>query len=809
MSCKECDNKDRCINTFNSLHECDILFIQDCYKTETGINGYKSENLKELKRLFRLVLLDKSYQLINLVNKKYPEGRKPLKSDIKSCQELVKASIERCKPKFIIPMGSLVFNVLVGKSKFTSWVGRNIKHKEYNIIPIFHPDYAEKSKQRQREYSTQIQNAVKQIMGAIEDISKNNYVLVTEESKIIITLKNLINQYKNTPQAFDYETTGLIPAKGLPVCISISHRANQGYCLYFFDIDEFRNTGKNSKLTPAIKKAVKEWMESDIPKIAQNAKFEIKWTMEHFDCEPNNLFWDTKQVAHLLDENAQRKLSDMAYQYTDMGGYDIPMQEFLDGGNVHWEAQPQFMLPYSAGDSDCTFRIYEKQLTLIQNSTTSPTWLYKNVILPGIYTLARIEQRGMCLDLNTMMEVELKLNEMIENIEDGLTEYKEVRQTLNHINRDKGDSKKLKNINLNSTVQVQYLLYKACKLPVLNTTKTGNPSTDEDTLKSLQDKHPVVKDIVRLRSYSYQLSDLETIINKMIGNTVFSDLLQDYVVTGRLSSRNPNLQNIKGGSEEDPSLIKECFVSRFYNGKLVQADYSQLELRLVGSESGEPKFITAFKNKVDMHSLTGSEVFNIDLEEFQEHKDTKYKAMRTDAKRINFGSVYGITEYGLSKQMGCTEKEAKTKLDAYWKSYPHIAKWDQDNKHIVTKELEISSTLGRIRHLPDAVNTNKWKRASALRQASNFKIQSLGADITMWSMTQVDNELIKRKMKSMVIGQIHDSVIIDSHPSETEVICKILYEVMEVRANKIFSFLKIPLKVDIETGTKWSNLKKR
>lgn len=806
VNCRNCENKHTCIDIYKSVGPCDVLFVQDCFKTRTGVNGFLPENVRILKKQFKFSSNSYSVNYINLVNRFLGPGKHPIKKDILECIEFVESIIDKCKPKFIIPMGSVVFYALTGKSGFKSWVGRKININEINVIPIYHPDYAAKSKQRQREYNAQIQNAAKQIYDDDSEVYKGKYKLITDHNDIIACLKYLSYQIDKA-QAFDYETTHLIPAKGYPICLSIAYEIGKSVCLYWFDKEEFIKTRKFN-IPENIKCAIKKWMLSDVKKIAQNAKFEIKWTKRHFGCEPANIVWDTKQAAHLLDENSQRKLSDLAYQYTDMGGYDIPMQEFLDKGHEHWEADPEFMLPYSAGDSDCTLQIYFKQKEQLE-SDTGLRWLFNNITLPAVTTLARIEERGIKIDENKIAEVEINLDKKIIEIKNKIKNYSEVKKTLEHFNKDKKPNKKLTEINLNSSIQVQYLLYKACKLPVLKRSKKSNePSTDIDTIQQLKKEHPLVEDIMNLRSFAYQLTDLETIRIKMVDGVVFSDLIQDFVVSGRLSSRNPNLQNIKGGTDEEPSLIKTCFISRFINGVLTQADYNQLELRLIGSESREPKFKEAFENDIDLHSVTGSDQFDIPLEEFLKHKSGKYKDLRTEAKRINFGCQYNITEFGLSKKLGCTEDEARAKLNKWWSSYFNIKIWDKKNQKQVTRDLLTRSTIGRIRHLPEVVSLNKWARESALRQTSNFKIQSLGADITMWALVTVDKILTERKLQSFVIMQVHDSIVVDTHPDEKQEVRKILHDVMVEKANALFSFLWIPVKIDIEEGSNWNDTHK-
>lgn len=783
----------------------DILVIQECFKKESTNNinarGYKLETLLQLKNTFKS--LRKKMYFVNLVNYYIEDNKKPTKIQIKKCIPFCKWIIKKSKPEFVVLLGSTTYNSLIGTSKFKSWVGRMVKKDGVKYIPIYHPDYAIKSKVRQREYNSQIKNAVVQISRGEKKIKIGNYELITNEKKICEKLKELSNS--KSIQSFDYETTSIIPENGVPICLSISDKIGRAYVLYFFDIDEWKNYGVNKKLTDNIKNSIRMWMKSSVQKVAQQAKFEIKWTIRHFNCEPNNIINDTKQLQHLIDENTQDRLTDLAYQYTNMGGYDSEMQKFLDDGHEHWQCEPDKLLKYAGGDADVTLRVHYEQQKLLKDNKKI-LWLKDNIIIPLVYTLARIENRGIKLNWDSVNIVYNILNNEIDGIKNKLNNNKHIKNTLHVFLKN---NKRLKEVNFNSSPQMKHLLYKELRLPVIKRSKkTGEPSTDSKTLDKLKDKSDIVNYIVKMRSYNYQLNDLETILNKVRKDyTVFSDLIQEFVVTGRISSRNPNLQNIRGGTDDEPSLIKRCFCSRFSGGILLQADYRQLELRLVGSESNEIKFINAFKNNVDMHDLTATEIFDIDMDEYVMNKE-KYKPCRTYAKRINFGTVYGITEHGLSEQIGCTIPEAKEKLEKYWNVYSSIKKWTRNNEKEAVKKLYVTNKFGRIRHLPEVLDNRWWIKESALRQASNFKIQSLGADITNWSVINIDKMLINLKLKSCVIGQIHDSVLVDMHPDEKQIVIDVVNNIMVNRANNFFSFLRIPLSIDIEIGENWNDMEK-
>lgn len=781
----------------SSFEQVDVLFVQECKKADSN-TGLKADTLNALRSSFRQ-LKREGYTIgfANLVPRLFEKGKSPVKKDILAAFPKFKEALDANPPKFLITLGATVTKALTGKDKFKQWVGRLLDVGPFRVVPIYHPDYAYKTKQAEREYTSQVQNVVN-LLSRGKQRKKTDYHLVSDESSICRIL-DLCSEQRDCVQAFDWETECLEPHLGQLVCLNLSIDDRQGYCLYWYS--RFGGTG----LTPKIKAALIRWMKSPVPKVAHHAKFEIKWAIYHLGVEPNNLVGDTKQMFHLINELSSSGLKDLAYQYTDMGGYDTPMQEFLDKGNKHCDAPPDFMLPYAAGDGDATRRIY---LTLREEikKDENLTWLEQNIVIPGTFSLARIETRGMRVDFDRLAKVENYLTRKVGQIQDKIENMREVKATLDYFR--KKDPKKAKNyntINFNSPDQVKYLLYTACKLPV-QLSKDKKPTTDKGAMANLEGMHPVIDVIVEQRSFQHDLGLLESMkAIRRSDDTVYSDYVQDYVVTGRLASRGLNLQNLPSDSR-----VKECITSRFENGLLLQADWNQLELRLIGGEAMDDLFIDAFTRGLDIHTATAVDIFKIPEETFikkLQEGNKEYVAMRTQAKRINFGVVYGITKYGLARQLKITVEECETLLEAYWKSHPKIERWMKANAREAYENFQIANRLGRIRHIPDIRSDKWWVSESAERIASNSPIQSLGADITMWAMANVDGTFLRKGLKSMIIGQIHDSLLADVDPWETQKAVDVITNTMEGVANRKFKFLRIPLTIKVETGFRWSGLK--
>jgi len=226
---------------------------------------------------------------------------------------------------------------------------------------------------------------------------------------------------------------------------------------------------------------------------------------------------------------------------------------------------------------------------------------------------------------------------------------------------------------------------------------------------------------------------------------------------------------------------------------IVQADFSQLEVRILGCLSGEPKFKHAFKNDYDFHTYTGSQIYDVPM-------DAVDKEQRNAAKRVNFGVIFGIGDKKLATQINCDQMTAKRLLDDFYMRYPHVKSWVEKTRNQSTRKLRVRSFVGQVRRLPEARNPDKFVMWRAQRQGTNFLIAAFGSAMTWFAMIHARAEFIKRKMRALVVGQVHDSVIVDCPTSEVQDVGRILHDVMTVRTQKQFSALTIPLKADVSCG---------
>lgn len=404
--------------------------------------------------------------------------------------------------------------------------------------------------------------------------------------------------------------------------------------------------------------------------------------------------------------------------------------------------------------------------------------LYEDVELPLAEVLADMEHEGFKVDKDRLRELSALYSDRIDKLTQEIYELA-------------GEE-----FNINSTKQLSVILFEKLSLPPVKKTKTGY-STDVEVLEMLSDKHPIIEKILEYRQLlkikSTYVDGFINIINEKTGK-IHSKFNQTVTATGRLSSTEPNLQNIPVKTENGRE-IRKVFVPKNEDYVLVDADYSQIELRVLAHISGDESLIQSFINNEDIHTRTASEVFGVD-------KELVSPLMRSRAKAVNFGIVYGISDYGLSRDLKIPKKEAKLYIDNYFARYPMVKKYMEDIVNEGKEKGYVTTILNRIRYIPELSSSNAVQRNFGERIAMNTPIQGSAADIIKIAMVRVYKELKNRKMKSKLILQVHDELIVEAHKDEVEEVKKIVKEKMETAFD-----LKVPLTVDINSGMSWYDTK--
>lgn len=540
------------------------------------------------------------------------------------------------------------------------------------------------------------------------------------------------------------------------------------------DNNYYINVKENEELLFSLKEVFEN---EEIKKSGHGLKKEVI-SLLRYDITLMGIEFDTFIASYLLEPSrSDYDVSDLAGQYL---GIKISSQEELLGKGKHAKKFSDLSdsdLSKYGGDC-CAVVVNVKKLLSEELDKLELSNLFKEVEMPLIEVLANLEYEGFKVDTDVLKRLDDEFTAKIEEI-------------TNQIYGLAGEE-----FNINSPKQLGVILFEKLGLPVIKKTKTGY-STSHDVLEKLLKRHPIVpllidyRQIVKLKS-TY-VDGLFNLINPITAK-IHSSFNQTVTVTGRISSTEPNLQNIPIKLEMG-RRIRKVFVASDEKHSLIDADYSQIELRVLAHMSGDKNLIGAFGEDEDIHTLTASQVFNIPI-------DKVTSLERSRAKAVNFGIVYGISDFGLATNLNIIRKEAKKYIDQYFKKYEGVKAY-MDNEVKKGKEMGyVTTILNRRRYIPELKSNNFNLRSFGERTAMNTPIQGSAADIIKIAMIKVFNELRRRNLKSKLILQVHDELIIDAYDDEIDEVKELLRENMEKAVE-----LRVPLKVDMNVGDNWYSTK--
>lgn len=430
---------------------------------------------------------------------------------------------------------------------------------------------------------------------------------------------------------------------------------------------------------------------------------------------------------------------------------------------------------YAVEDADITLQLKNHFEPILKQTETFK--LFQDLEMPLVNVLAAMEHEGIKLDIDFLKSLSGDLSNDIKSIET------KIYEAAGH------------SFNIGSPKQLGDILFDQLKIGgnKIKKTKTGQYATGEEILSSLVKTHPIVQHILDYRQLiklqNTYVDALPLQVNPKTGR-VHTDYLQTVAATGRLSSNNPNLQNIPIRTERGRQ-IRKAFVAKNEDYVLLAADYSQIELRIIAALSEEQNMIEAFRNNEDIHKSTASKVFNIPLEEVT-------KEQRSHAKTVNFGIIYGVSAFGLSNQTSLSRSESASLIEQYYQTYPKLKQYIQDQIHFARHHGYVQTILGRRRYLPDINSANAVVRGQAERNAVNAPIQGSAADIIKIAMINIHQKINEKYFKSKMLLQVHDELVFDVLKNEEDEIKNIITFEME----KAYQ-LTVPLVVDIGKGENW------
>lgn len=603
---------------------------------------------------------------------------------------------------------------------------------------------------------------------ASAEVKRGDYKLVLDQA----ALDELASELANAGEfAFDLESTSLNPLQAEPVGFSFATSAGRAFYLPF---GHKLMLGEQQLLRQQVFAKLKPILESEqAHKIGQNLKYDYM-VLQSAGIELKGIKFDTMLASYLL--NPRRKthnLHDLALEH--FGHKMLTFEDVTGKGKnqkLFSEVDLQSACQYSAEDADLAFRLYKKLAPLLEKSGLEK--IYYEMELPLAFVLGRMELAGVKVDASKLRALSSELAEKEAALQ------KEIFELA------KGE------FNLDSPRQLAEVLFSRLNLPPSKKTKTGY-STSFEVLQELAAKHPLPAKIIAYRTLSKLRNTYTDALIQLIEprtGRLHTSYNQAVTATGRLSSSNPNLQNIPTRTPEGKK-IREAFIAE-QGFKLLAADYSQIELRVLAHFSEEPALLEAFARGEDIHARTAIEVFGVKPDEVTPE-------LRRRAKVINFGILYGMSDFGLAQELGIDQKEAKKYIDAYFQRYPRVSEFLDRILAEARKSLRISTLMGRHCHFPDINSQNQMVRKAAEREAVNAPMQGSAADIIKAAMLKIDRRMAENKMKSRMIMQVHDELIFEAADDEVEELKKIAVQEMESAAK-----LKVPLKVDTGLGQNWA-----
>lgn len=566
---------------------------------------------------------------------------------------------------------------------------------------------------------------------------------------------------------FDTETTSLNAMEAELVGLSFAYLSGEAY--YIPCPEDQKETGE-------ILEILKPFFENEsILKIGQNIKYDLL-VLKNYGIEVKGALYDTMLAHYLIEPEGKHGMDVLAEQYLNYKPVSITEligKKGKNQGNMR-DVDEDTVTAYAAEDADITLRLKEKfDPTLKENELEKLFYEVENPLIP---VLTDMEFEGVRIDTDSLAELSKSLETESQEIEKRVYELAGVK------------------FNLASPKQLGDVLFEKLKLdPKAKKTKTGQYATGEEILSKLAGEHEIAQAILDYRQMvklkSTYVDALPTMINEKTGR-IHTTYNQFVAATGRLSSINPNLQNIPIRTDRGRE-IRKAFVPRDENHVLLAADYSQIELRIMAAFSKDESMIEAFKNGRDIHATTAAKIFQVPLEEVTSD-------MRRKAKTANFGIIYGISAFGLSQRLSIPRGEAKEIIDAYFKEFPAVKAYMDGVIEKARSEEYVETILGRRRYLRDINSRNQTMRGFAERNAINAPIQGSAADLIKVAMIRVHDWMKKEKLKSKMILQVHDELVFDAHKDEVELLKK---EVPKLMSEAID--IAVPIEVEVGLGNDW------
>lgn len=761
------------------------VMVVNSYATEQDEQEGAAVMPSSLVERLRAIGLDpEKVYYTNAIKCACPRGTKYKVGDIKKCKQHLDKEIAAVQPTYILVLGAQALKATVDGS-ITELNGVMVEKDGIKYMPSYSPGIVYRDPGKAPFVEKAMNNFKAMMEGSLEGLPELDIRLITNMRELKRAFHHLKdNNYLHL--SYDIETTGLVRFEDEVNLFGFGNDQVQ----YIIPLEARYSPLKGARL--AQRKLIRtcvNWLNRNAKAlVAGNGKFDDLFLKYRFGVKPNITF-DVVLASHILNENTPNGVKENAVLECNAPEWDVDKD--LKTGKYKTREKYQEYLTYLGYDIYYEYKLYRVFHKKLKQDRALMKLFY-HLYMPGIISYETVEEHGVFIYPQQFKKVRKHLESEREAIE------KQLLKMAKH------------EVNWNSPAQIQKLLYEELKLPVIETTESGSPSTSEATLMQLRDKHPIVELILKYRGVNIQISHfIDGWINRMWGRRLFPNFKLHGTVTGRTSCTDPNLQQVP----RDP--IIRNLVGAPEGWSVVEIDYSQAELRIAAIMSGDETMKRIYQTGGDIHThtyemITGEKV-----------SDDKYikKEQRKKAKAVNFGFVYGMgwrkfkiyarDNYGVD----LTDKEAEQWRERFFQAYHSLPKWHSKQRRIVQSMGQVRSPIGRLRRLPDIYSTDKSKKAEAERQSINSPVQGFGSDLTILGMSEImgnaqyyDPDYVLDKDKFFVIGTVHDATLFEVRNDYLMEFCPRAKHILEhpKALEDVFHFdTDVPIVADVAVGKSW------
>lgn len=761
------------------------VMVVNSYATEQDEQEGAAVMPSSLVERLRAIGLDpEKVYYTNVIKCACPRGTKYKVGDIKKCKQHLDKEIAAVQPTYVLVLGAQALKATVDGS-ITELNGVMVEKDGIKYMPSYSPGIVYRDPGKAPFVEKAMNNFKAMMEGSLEGLPELDIRLITNMRELKRAFHHLKdNNYLHL--SYDIETTGLVRFEDEVNLFGFGNDQVQ----YIIPLEARYSPLKGARL--AQRKLIRtcvNWLNRNAKAlVAGNGKFDDLFLKYRFGVKPNITF-DVVLASHILNENTPNGVKENAVLECNAPEWDVDKD--LKTGKYKTREKYQEYLTYLGYDIYYEYKLYKVFHKKLKEDRALMKLFY-HLYMPGIISYETVEEHGVFIYPQQFKKVRKHLESEREAIE------KQLLKLAKH------------EVNWNSPAQIQKLLYEELKLPVIETTESGSPSTSEATLMQLRDKHPIVELILKYRGVNIQISHfIDGWINRMWGRRLFPNFKLHGTVTGRTSCTDPNLQQVP----RDP--IIRNLVGAPEGWSVVEIDYSQAELRIAAIMSGDETMKRIYQTGGDIHThtyemITGEKV-----------SDDKYikKEQRKKAKAVNFGFVYGMgwrkfkiyarDNYGVD----LTDKEAEQWRERFFQAYHFLPKWHSKQRRIVQSMGQVRSPIGRLRRLPDIYSTDKSKKAEAERQSINSPVQGFGSDLTILGMSEImgnaqyyDPDYVLDKDKFFVIGTVHDATLFEVRNDYLMEFCPRAKHILEhpKALEDVFHFdTDVPIVADVAVGKSW------